>query len=169
MHSAHLSLVCTWKSKFSQHLMPRSSMLVRQSKLDCPSAAGGILSIRTVRRSGNSEVVLGFSWQTDQGRARTNGSTTNFLDDAPGPGADFLNWLCQADQQLLGMMPAAWVSAACDAVIGDNYPAPVRCLSVCEQPLKAYMIRELFDDRQVPLDVFQWKAERQAFATCSIP
>ncbi|NKF02671.1 aspartate 4-decarboxylase [Lactobacillus paracasei] len=82
------------------------------------------------------------------------GRLQTFLTTHPGPGADFLNWLCQADQQLLGMMPAAWVSAACDAVIGDNYPAPVRCLSVCEQPLKAYMIRELFDDRQVPLDVF---------------
>ncbi|WP_461214586.1 aspartate 4-decarboxylase [Lacticaseibacillus sp. GG6-2] len=77
-----------------------------------------------------------------------------FLAAHRGAGADFMQWVVSAGPAMLGMPAAQWLDHACDAIIGDNYPAPVRCLDVCEQPLYTYFTRELFDDRQVPLDLF---------------
>ncbi|KRN22504.1 aspartate aminotransferase [Lacticaseibacillus camelliae DSM 22697 = JCM 13995] len=77
-----------------------------------------------------------------------------FLAAHAGAGAQFLQTVAAAPVDQLGESFAGWLTQACDAIIGDNYPAPVRCLKVAEQPLKAYLSRELFQNRQLDFDVF---------------
>ncbi|KRL45385.1 aspartate 4-decarboxylase [Lacticaseibacillus manihotivorans] len=76
-----------------------------------------------------------------------------FLAEHQGPGADFLTE-CLSQPKLLGMSAEAWLTAACDAIIGDNYPAPARCLDMAAQPLKTYLDEELFAKRAIDFDVF---------------
>lgn len=77
-----------------------------------------------------------------------------FLDAHPSRGADFMRWSLTNSQATLGLSADQWLNDACDAIIGDNYPSPVRCLSVCEQPLKSYLTKELFDEQSIAMDVF---------------
>lgn len=77
-----------------------------------------------------------------------------FLQTRPGAGATFLEQLLALSATDLGMPAAAWLDAACDAIIGDNYPAPARCLPVCEHPLKAYLQQNLFGQAAPAFDVF---------------
>ena len=52
------------------------------------------------------------------------------------------------------MPKEAWLTDMLDHIIGDNYPNPVRCLSACEGPIKAYLNQELFSDSTIPFDIF---------------
>lgn len=88
---------------------------------------------------------------TDQADQLTRFQT--FLTAHPGDGAQFLAE-CLAQPHLLGMPASQWLTKACDAIIGDNYPAPARCLNVVAQPLKTYLNQELFANRTLDFDVF---------------
>ncbi|UQS84179.1 aspartate 4-decarboxylase [Bombilactobacillus thymidiniphilus] len=78
----------------------------------------------------------------------------DFLQAHPSPAATFLHQIITEQQAILGMPVDDWLTAMCDAVIGDNYPAPVRCLAPVEQPLKNYLTKELFASQSLDFDVF---------------
>ena len=77
-----------------------------------------------------------------------------FLKAHPGRGADFIFDVWQHGVPYLKMSFTSWLKAFLDAIIGDNYPNPVRCLPFNEAPLKAYLKRELYQNSPEPFDVF---------------
>ncbi|MFD1670715.1 aspartate 4-decarboxylase [Agrilactobacillus yilanensis] len=77
-----------------------------------------------------------------------------FLEAHPCRGAQCLRWLLTDPASPLGMSADQWLNEACDAIIGDNYPNPVRCLTLSEAPLKAYLTQFLFNQQAVAMDVF---------------
>lgn len=77
-----------------------------------------------------------------------------FLAAHPSKGADFLKKIWFSDNNYLGMPKEQWLTDMLDHIIGDNYPNPVRCLSACEGPIKAYLNQELFSNSEVPFDIF---------------
>lgn len=117
-----------------------------------PREAFFLLGQFAVAETLNEEGVLTADQITDK-----TGRTARFrafLTAHPGPGADFLARLPDLDETLLGMPFEPWLTAMCDGIIGDNYPAPVRCLEPVETPLSTYLDRELFGGRQLDFDVF---------------
>ena len=99
---------------------------------------------------GTGELTAGMI-QSNTGRGQR---FTNFLEAHPGKGADFLKKIWFSDNNYLGMPKEAWLTDMLDHIIGDNYPNPVRCLSACEGPIKAYLNQELFSDSTIPFDIF---------------
>lgn len=99
---------------------------------------------------GTGELTAGMI-QSDTGRGQR---FTNFLESHPGKGANFLKKIWFSDNNYLGMPKEAWLTDMLDHIIGDNYPNPVRCLSACEGPIKAYLNQELFSDSTIPFDIF---------------
>ncbi|GCF92612.1 aminotransferase [Enterococcus florum] len=77
-----------------------------------------------------------------------------FLAGHPGKGAAFLKKIWFSDNNYLGMPKNLWLTQIIDHIIGDNYPHPVRCLTACETPIKAYLNQELFADQAAPFDIF---------------
>lgn len=78
----------------------------------------------------------------------------DFLTQHPGKGSDFLKKVWFSDNNYLGLAKEDWLTEMLDHIIGDNYPNPVRCLTACEGPIKAYLNQELFADAAIPFDVF---------------
>ena len=77
-----------------------------------------------------------------------------FLEEKEGEGARFLEGIWYSEATYFGLEKEAWLNAMLDYIIGDNYPDPVRCLTGCEEPIKAYLNHELFSGQSVPFDLF---------------
>ncbi|MDT2759007.1 aspartate 4-decarboxylase [Enterococcus xiangfangensis] len=99
---------------------------------------------------GNGELTAGMI-QADRDRSQR---FVDFLADRPGKGADFLKKIWFSDNNYLGMPKEIWLTSMLDHIIGDNYPNPVRCLTACEGPIKAYLNQELFSNSETPFDIF---------------
>lgn len=78
----------------------------------------------------------------------------DFLTAHPGKGSNFLKKVWYSDNNYLGLPKEDWLTEMLDHIIGDNYPNPVRCLTACEGPIKAYLNQELFADSTIPFDIF---------------
>lgn len=66
----------------------------------------------------------------------------------PGlPGVPLLRRCVAYGVEQLGFEPDPWVHELVDAACGDNYMVPNRVLTHCEQVVRAYLRRELCDDR----------------------
>lgn len=77
-----------------------------------------------------------------------------FIAQHPGAGAYFLACCLELPETVLGLSAANWLDEMLDYIIGDNYPNPVRCLAAVEQPIKAYLQQELFNNQAPDFDLF---------------
>lgn len=89
--------------------------------------------------------------QPSEGRSRR---FDKFIKEQSGQGADFLQEIWTHSPRQLGMTKERWLDHMLDYIIGDNYPDPVRCLTGCEEPIKAYLNQELFSNEAPAFDIF---------------
>lgn len=77
-----------------------------------------------------------------------------FIETRNNAGTRFWKEILNLDDEILGMQSENFVSKACDAIIGDNYPSPVKCIDVCRSPLKTFFKKKIFKKDNLDFDVF---------------
>lgn len=99
---------------------------------------------------GGGELTGGMITESQQRSQRFE----TFLQQQTSKGGAFLKKIWYSDNNYLGLPRESWLNKMLDYIIGDNYPNPVRCLTACQTPIKAYLNQELFSDRAAAFDIF---------------